>query len=156
MSFDFLDDFAALDQEFAVTTTQAAQTRPLVDAVVFISGPLETGVLSTSQAFRDACLVAEDVRRLAAQCGVRAACHVPHASIHVDAVTPREREEWLRDCLQFVGKSNVVFRYGGKSEGAERETKHAASVGVPVAYGLVQFEAWCRAFTDKFATAVAR
>lgn len=109
---------------------------------VYSAGPLETGPASPARNFRIACLIAEDLRRVGREHGVHVAVVLPHAMLAVDVVTPRPREEWLADCLAWVERADALFRFGGASEGADRETARAVEKGVPVLRGIGAFSDW--------------
>lgn len=117
--------------------------------ICYLAGPLETGVFPPEANVRAACHVAEDLRRVGASVGLRVVVIVPHLSLHADLVTPRPREEWLADCLLTVEACDVLYRFGGRSEGADAEVAHARTCGVPVVAGLsdwrVRCEMWARA-----------
>ncbi len=59
---------------------------------------------------------------------------VPHLSHFWHTVTPRPYDWWLEYDMEFVRRSDIVFRMSGESPGADLETEEAKSLGIPVVY----------------------
>ena len=53
-------------------------------------------------------------------------------------------EDWLGIDLEWVGVSDCVLRLPGESVGADRETTHAATNGIPVFFAVDDVVRWSR------------
>ncbi len=57
---------------------------------------------------------------------------VPHLNAFWHLIRHHSYETWMRWCLQWVRRSDAVFRIPGASPGADREVVYAAALGKPV------------------------
>ena len=55
---------------------------------------------------------------------------------------PRTYEEWIRWCLVWLEKCDIVLRLPGISKGADIETSRAAELGIPVYSSLDALLLW--------------
>ena len=64
---------------------------------------------------------------------------VPHLSHFLHLQHPRPYETWIEMGLELLAGCDAVVRLSGFSPGAERETKRAAQLGIPVYLGVGEF-----------------
>lgn len=71
---------------------------------------------------------------------------VPHSWAQNDMLEDQARpyETWIAICLRMVSKCDAVLRLEGASPGADRETCHAASLGIPVLNNVDDAIAWAK------------
>ena len=92
--------------------------------MIYVAGPYETGHLLDNVSF--AVAVGESVRRAGF------VPLVPHLSISWALAFPGiPRDEWMRMCLVWVSKSDMVLRLPGFSPGADAEVAEALRLGIP-------------------------
>jgi hypothetical protein len=72
------------------------------------------------------------------------AVFVPHLSALHDMLDPQPYEEWMRFDFDIVRRCDALFRFGGYSNGAEREIEFARLVGLPVFHSMTTFIEWMR------------
>lgn len=109
--------------------------------VIYVAGPLTNGDswANVNRAIR----VGEAVRRAGY------VPLIPHLSIlHALLFPGVGYEDWMKQCLEYVSRSDIVLRMPGASKGADREVEFALSVGIPVvelSADADDFAAWTEA-----------
>lgn len=68
---------------------------------------------------------------------------VPHLSHFWHTVSPKPYDEWLRLDLAYLHRCDALYRFGGKSGGADGELAYAVEWGIPVFRSLTDLRAWC-------------
>ena len=102
--------------------------------VVFLSGPFSDEPMART-------LDAADLQHWLIDKGYVVFC--PHTSFFwLDQIRPRRYEEWMRQCLAFIQKCDIVVRMPGVSPGSDRECAAAAEAGIPVLHGREGVIAW--------------
>lgn len=113
-------------------TAVVVESRPIY---VYVSGPLTTGQLTKN--VRDAAEYAS------ALLDRGYAVYLPHTNVIWEIVRPATYEAWMQHDLLWVARCDVVFRFPGKSPGADREVVHATKLGIPVFFTLENlYTAW--------------
>jgi nucleoside 2-deoxyribosyltransferase len=70
----------------------------------------------------------------------------PHCHYHWwHLVAPRPYEDWMAQCLAWVPKCDVLFRFGDASPGADRECSLARECGIPIVRSMDELIALERA-----------
>ena len=77
--------------------------------------------------------------------------YVPHLNVLWDAISPHEADYWLYIDEQWIYASDAIFRFGGKSSGADKEIVWAAECGIPVLYN----DEALKVFIDAYSPVVA-
>lgn len=94
--------------------------------LVYIAGPLTTGVQdrNTNRAIHAGDMVA-------AMGGVPL---IPHLSTLWAMVSNREwsYESWMEVDFEYIRRCDALYRFSGKSPGADREVEFAKRLGIPV------------------------
>lgn len=104
------------------------------DVVVFLSGPYSDNPTART-------LDAADLQHWLMDKGYIVFC--PHTAYHwLDQIRERTYEDWMRQCLAFVQKCDIVVRMPGVSPGSDRECSAAAKAGIPVLLGREGVIAW--------------
>jgi hypothetical protein len=94
---------------------------------VYIAGPLTNGPSFVN--IHLAVKVADRLRRA----GLIPFC--PHLMSLWETVAPGATyEDWMTQCLAWLGRCDAVLRMPGESAGSDREVAHAAILGIPVFY----------------------
>jgi hypothetical protein len=102
--------------------------------VAFVSGPFSDEPMMRT-------LEAADLQHWLMDRGYIVFC--PHtAYFWTDQIRNRPYEDWMRQCLAFVAKSDIVVRMPGVSPGSDRECAAAESMGIPVLCGREDVIAW--------------
>lgn len=65
---------------------------------------------------------------------------VPHLSHWWDEHTPRSYEEWMTLDFHLLSRCDVLFRFPGRSLGADREIQFAYRNNIPVVFTLGDLE----------------
>lgn len=101
---------------------------------VYVAGPLTNGgrldIQEQRLNIRRACSAADTLMMRGF------APFVPHLSWHQNEMFPRDRELWMRVCLELVGVHNILLRLPGDSEGADQEVGKAQRLSIPVYYSI--------------------
>jgi hypothetical protein len=92
---------------------------------VYIAGPLGRGPERSANVER-AVAAGMDVFRAGY------APLIPHLTHYIDPDDSHGYENWVDVDLAWVSAADAVLRLPGASPGADRETAHAAHIGVPV------------------------
>lgn len=95
---------------------------------VYVSGPLTAGQLTKN--------VRNAAEYASALLDHGYAVYLPHTNIIWEIVRPATYEAWMQHDLLWVAKCDVLFRFPGRSPGADREVEHAKKLGIPVYYTL--------------------
>ena len=96
--------------------------------IVYISGPLTQG--SEGDNIREAIKAGDAV----AQMGYIPI--IPHLNYFWHIVSPHRYSFWMNIDLELVSRCDAVLRLEGYSPGAERETKEALRLTIPVFFTL--------------------
>ena len=62
--------------------------------------------------------------------------YIPHLNHFQHTFHPRPPQDWYDLDIEFLKVCDVVWRLDGESRGADRETKLAKEIGIPVVYSL--------------------
>ena len=67
---------------------------------------------------------------------------IPHLFhyVHLNRACPFEYEEYLRNDLEWLEVSDVLYRMPADSKGADIEVARAKELGIPVVYSLDELE----------------
>lgn len=107
---------------------------PSKATVVFLSGPYSGEPMGNT-------LVAADLQHWLMDKGYVVFC--PHTAYHwLNLIRERSYEDWMKSCLVFVQKCDLVVRMPGVSPGSDRECAAAAEAGIPVLHGREGVIAW--------------
>lgn len=107
-----------------VKTTAAGMSTIARRTLVYVSGPLTTGMLTAN--VRRACEAGAALLRHGY------AAIVPHTNVLWECIEPLTYDDWLRHDLELIRHVDVVLRLPGDSHGADVETEWAAVLGKPV------------------------
>lgn len=92
-------------------------------AMIFIAGPLtDDPAVGLRRAL--------DVHAAILDEGLAAFC--PHLHHYADVVHPRTHDEWVNLGLEFVRRSDHVYRIEGESPGADAQVDYAIEQSIPV------------------------
>jgi len=69
---------------------------------------------------------------------------VPHLNYLWQMVSPREYEEWMTYCFEWLGVCDALYRMAGDSPGADREVAEAERLGIPVFHSTAEVIRWSR------------
>ena len=72
--------------------------------------------------------------------------YVPHLNVLWDTISPHEVDYWLYMDEQWIYASDALYRFGGKSSGADKEIGWAAEFGLPILHS----DEALRAFMDSW------
>lgn len=67
---------------------------------------------------------------------------VPHLTGIWHLVSPKPYEEWLAIDLELLSRCDALLRFGGESNGADREVEYANEIGIPVFHHLHDLGDW--------------
>lgn len=96
---------------------------------VYISGPYTGNETTNVKRAMDAWNVLADL-------GMHPFC--PHLYHFLHFTRERTYEEWMNQCLEWVKASEVIYRIGGESKGANIECSLAVDLNIPVFNSLVK------------------
>ncbi len=68
--------------------------------------------------------------------------YIPLLSMMAHVISPHEYEYWLANGLEWVARSDVLYRLPGMSPGADKEAIYAEQLGIPVFYDIVTLNSW--------------
>ena len=101
---------------------------------VYVAGPMSKGPLIDH--VRHALAAAD---RIIAAGG---APYLPQLSVFHELVSPHEYETWLELDFAWIERCDALLRLAGESMGADREVKHARSIGKQVFLDVAALLAW--------------
>lgn len=70
--------------------------------------------------------------------------YVPHLSWIVDAIIVIQRDEWMRQNLEWIEACQALIRLPGTSAGADAEVEFAAGLGIPIFHTVADWREWAR------------
>lgn len=68
--------------------------------------------------------------------------YVPHLTHFWNKISPHAYEEWLDMDLKWLAVCDAVLRLPGESPGAERETREAKRLGIPIFHSFDEIVDW--------------
>lgn len=107
---------------------------PMTKLWIYVSGPYTKGDPATNT--RDA-LEAGTIILNAGHIPI-----VPHLSHFWHFLFPRAYEEWMQYDFELIQKCDILLRLPGDSNGADREVRVAAQLGIPVIFSMAQDIDW--------------
>jgi len=102
--------------------------------VIYVSGPYTHGSVEENVE------KAIDVAAVIIKAG--GAPIIPHLSYHIDKKHSIPYRKWIELDLAIVAKCDAVFRIGGHSPGADKETACALLKRIPVFHSLEKLAEW--------------
>lgn len=72
---------------------------------------------------------------------------VPHLSAQWHVIAPRPYEDWLAYDLELLARCDALLRFGGASDGADKEVVFANQRGLAVFFSVVELCRWALAWS---------
>lgn len=102
------------------------------DFLVYVAGPYSSKtVRGVSKNVSNAIAIAEQITKVES-------CipFIPHLFHWWEDEHPHEYEFWLNLDFRYLSKSDILFRFGGESKGADAEVEFAKENNIPCVYSI--------------------